>query len=100
MDNGESLEGSVAREVKEEVGVDVKDIQYVGQPELALPSQIMVGFVAAYAGGDIAIDREELEDARWFDANALPTGALSPQHRRLHHRERLRASVIRRVRGR
>jgi len=72
VDNGESLEGAVAREVKEEVGLDVTDIRYVGSQNWPFPSQLMVGFVATYAGGDIAIDREELEDARWFPRSALP----------------------------
>ncbi len=74
VDNGESLEGAVAREVKEEVGVDVKDIQYVGSQNWPFPSQLMVGFVAQYAGGEISVDRDELEDARWFPRTALPTG--------------------------
>ena len=74
VDNGESLEGCVAREVKEEVGVDVKDIQYVGSQNWPFPSQIMLGFIASYAGGEITIDREELEDARWFPRTEMPVG--------------------------
>ena len=74
VDNGESLEGCVAREVKEEVGVDVTDIQYVGCQNWPFPSQLMVGFVARYAGGELQIDREELEDARWFPRAELPSG--------------------------
>jgi len=73
VDNGESLEGCVAREVKEEVGVDVKDITYVGSQNWPFPSQLMVGFVATYAGGDIKVDPEELEDARWFPCSNLPS---------------------------
>jgi NAD+ diphosphatase len=72
VDNGESLEGCVAREIKEEAGVDVKDIRYVGSQNWPFPSQMMIGFVATYAGGDVVIDREELEDARWFPCDALP----------------------------
>jgi NAD+ diphosphatase len=72
VDNGECLEGAVEREVKEEVGVDVKDIQYVGSQNWPFPSQLMVGFVATYAGGDVTIDKDELEDARWFPRNELP----------------------------
>jgi NAD+ diphosphatase len=72
VDNGESLEGCVAREIKEEVGVDVKDITYVGSQNWPFPSQVMIGFVATYAGGDVVIDREELEDAKWFPCDALP----------------------------
>jgi len=72
VDNGESLEGAVAREVKEEVGVDVKDIRYVGSQNWPFPSQLMVGFVATYARGEIQVDPDELEDARWFPGDALP----------------------------
>ena len=72
VDNGESLEGCVAREIKEEVGVDVKNIRYVGSQNWPFPSQIMCGFVAEYAGGDVVVDTSELEDARWFPCDALP----------------------------
>lgn len=74
VDNGECLEGAVEREVKEEVGVDVKDIRYVGSQNWPFPSQLMVGFVASYAGGEVRVDEEELEDARWFPCGQLPTG--------------------------
>jgi NAD+ diphosphatase len=73
VDNGESLESCVAREIKEEAGVDVKDIRYVGSQNWPFPSQMMIGFVATYAGGDVVVDREELEDARWFPCGALPS---------------------------
>ena len=73
VDNGESLEGCVRREVKEEVGVDVDDIQYVGSQNWPFPSQLMVGFVARYAGGEVKVDPEELEDARWFPKGQLPS---------------------------
>lgn len=74
VDNGESLEAAVEREAREEVGVDVTDIRYVGSQNWPFPSQLMIGFVAAYAGGEIVIDREELEDARWFPCDDLPQG--------------------------
>jgi NAD+ diphosphatase len=62
----------VHREVKEEVGVEVSDLQYVGSQNWPFPSQLMIGFVARYAGGALRIDHEELEDARWFPCDALP----------------------------
>lgn len=74
VDNGECLEGAVAREVREEVGVEVTDIQYVGSQNWPFPSQLMVGFVARYAGGEVRIDADELEDARWFPCGQLPAG--------------------------
>jgi NAD+ diphosphatase len=78
VDNGESLEGCVAREVREEVGVEVSDVRYVGSQNWPFPSQLMIGFVATYAGGEVVVDREELEDARWFPGDALP--ALPSRH--------------------
>jgi NAD+ diphosphatase len=54
--------------------VDVKDIQYVGSQNWPFPSQIMIGFIASYAGGEITIDRDELEDARWFPRTEMPVG--------------------------
>ncbi len=78
VDNGESLEACVAREIKEEAGIDVKDIRYVGSQNWPFPSQMMIGFVATYAGGDVVVDHEELEDARWFPCTSLP--ALPSRH--------------------
>jgi NAD+ diphosphatase len=74
VDNGESLEGAVGREVREEVGVEVKNVTYVGSQNWPFPSQLMIGFVADYAAGEIRIDPEELEDARWFPDDGLPKG--------------------------
>jgi NAD+ diphosphatase len=72
VEPGETLEQCVAREVLEEVGVEVTEIRYVGSQPWPFPHQLMVGFMARYAGGDIAIDTTELADARWFTREALP----------------------------
>jgi NAD+ diphosphatase len=72
VEPGETLEQCVAREVLEEVGVAVTDIRYVGSQPWPFPHQLMVGFIARYAGGEIAIDTAELADARWFTRDALP----------------------------
>ncbi|ABQ27464.1 NAD(+) diphosphatase [Geotalea uraniireducens] len=72
LDFGESLEECVHREVKEETGIEVKNLRYVGSQNWPFPSQLMAGFVADYAGGEITVDREELEDARWFCRDAMP----------------------------
>ena len=50
----------------------------MGSQNWPFPSQLMIGFVATYAGGEIRIDREELEDARWFPCASLPEGP--PRH--------------------
>ncbi|HEX5690836.1 MAG TPA: NAD(+) diphosphatase [Roseiflexaceae bacterium] len=72
VEPGESLEQCVAREVLEEVGVEITDIEYVDSQPWPFPQQLMIGFMARYAGGEIAIDTSELVDARWFTRDALP----------------------------
>lgn len=70
---GESLEECVQREVEEEAGVQVTDIQYFGSQPWPFPHQLMIGFSARYESGEIRLDEEELDDAKWFEANALPS---------------------------
>lgn len=70
---GESLEECVAREVEEEVGVQVTDLVYEGSQPWPFPHQLMIGFTARYVRGEIRLDEEELDRAAWFPANALPS---------------------------
>lgn len=72
VEPGETFEECVAREVHEEVGVSVGPMRYVSSQAWPFPHQIMVGFIAEYAGGEIAIDTTELADARWFTRDAMP----------------------------
>ena len=48
-------------------------MRYLGSQCWPFPSQVMVGFVAEYAGGEIRVDTDELEDARWFAVDRLPS---------------------------
>lgn len=72
VEPGETLEQAVAREVKEEAAIDITDIRYIGSQPWPFPHSLMIGFTAGYAGGDIAVDPTELEDARWFTAADMP----------------------------
>lgn len=72
VDVGESLEGAAEREVCEEVGIEIRDLRYAGSQYWPFPSQLMIGFTAEYSGGEITVDRHELEDARWFSIHTLP----------------------------
>jgi NAD+ diphosphatase len=72
VEPGESLEEAVVREVREEVGISVKDIKYFGSQPWPFPHSLMIGFIAAYAGGKISMDDSEIEDAGWFTADRLP----------------------------
>ena len=72
VEPGESLEECVRREVKEEVGADVGVLAYAGSQPWPFPHQLMVGFTAEYAAGDIVPDGVELERAAWFTRETLP----------------------------
>jgi NAD+ diphosphatase len=72
LDFGESLEECILREAREEVGVKVTNIRYVGSQSWPFPSQQMIGFLADYAGGDLKPDGREVTEARWFTAGTLP----------------------------
>lgn len=72
VEPGESLEEAVHREIFEEVGICVTDLQYFGSQPWPFPHSLMIGFTARYAGGEITIDTQEIEDARWFSAYDLP----------------------------
>ncbi len=72
VEPGESLEEAVMREVKEEVGLEVKDIHYFGSQPWPFPHSLMIGFTATYASGDISLDDSEIEDAGWFTIDSLP----------------------------
>ncbi len=74
---GESLEDAVRREVAEETGVVVDEVAYFGNQAWPFPQSLMLGFTGRAASRDIAVDGEELEDARWFTRAELASGARS-----------------------
>jgi len=72
VEPGETLEECVRREVREEVGIEVDQIEYFGSQPWPFPNSLMVGFTARHAGGEIAIDGREIIEADWYDAASLP----------------------------
>jgi NAD+ diphosphatase len=72
VEPGETLEECVAREVKEEAGIDVSDIRYFASQPWPFPDSLMVAFTARYAGGAISVDGREVTDAQWFSADTFP----------------------------
>jgi NADH pyrophosphatase NudC (nudix superfamily) len=72
VEAGENLENAVAREIREEIGLEVGDITFVTSQNWPFPNSLMVGFTARYKSGAIQCDNNEISDAQWFSRNALP----------------------------
>ena len=81
VEQGESLEEAVAREVFEEAGVMVGTPRYESSQPWPFPSSLMLGFSAPWESGEPAVNDDELEDARWFtraEVEAAAAGEDAP----------------------
>ena len=77
LEPGESIEDAIHREVREEVGVEVKDLRYFASQSWPYPHSLMIAFTAEYAAGELRLDPNEIAEARWFGpGDKLPE--LSP----------------------
>jgi NAD+ diphosphatase len=72
VEPGESIEETIEREVREEVGVEVDNVRYFGSQPWPFPNSLMIGFTADCAGGELRADPAEIEDAGWYSADNLP----------------------------
>ena len=72
VEPGETLEECVKREIREEVGLAVKNIRYFGSQPWPFPNSLMIAFIADYADGEIRTDGSEILDAAWFSKDELP----------------------------
>jgi len=72
VEPGENLVECVKREVREEVGIEVKDIKYFGSQPWPYPDSLMIAFTAEYDGGEIKVDETEITDAGWFAREDIP----------------------------
>jgi len=73
VEAGETLEECAAREVREEVGIEITGLRYFRSQSWPFPNSLMLAFVADYAGGEITPDPSEIEAADWFLPDALPS---------------------------
>ncbi|WP_141102371.1 NAD(+) diphosphatase, partial [Acinetobacter baumannii] len=69
---GETLEEAVQREALEEVGLKLKNIQYMSSQPWPFPSNLMIAFRAEYESGEISLQEDEIADAQFFKFDQLP----------------------------
>lgn len=79
IEPGENTEQALAREVHEEVGLQVAECRYIGSQSWPFPGQLMLGYLAEWGGGELRLDPEEIAEARWFHRGALPEDLPPPQ---------------------
>ena len=71
VEPGESVEEAVHREVLEEVGIKIKNLQYKRSQSWPFPDSLMLGFTAEYESGDIKVDGDEIVRAQWFKKDEI-----------------------------
>jgi NAD+ diphosphatase len=73
VEPGESIEEAARRETLEEAGIVCGEVKYFRSQPWPFPMSLMIGCHARATNANITVDREELEDARWFtrDETAL-----------------------------
>ncbi len=72
VETGETLEECVSREVREETSLEIKNIRYFGSQSWPFPGQLMIGFTAQYASGNLQFADGELADGDFFTRDNLP----------------------------
>ena len=77
VEAGESAEQAVRREVAEEAGVVVGDVEYVGSQPWPFPGSLMLGFRGRATSTRIEVDGVEMADARWFTRDGLAAAVAS-----------------------
>ncbi|UTF60586.1 NAD(+) diphosphatase [Gilvimarinus sp. DA14] len=72
LEAGETPEQAVHREVYEEVGIQVRNLTYHSSQSWPFPGQLMLGYWAEFAAGELRLQEDEIADAGWFDVGQLP----------------------------
>ena len=72
VEPGETLETTVIRETREEVGIEIKNLRYFGSQPWPFPNNLMIAFTGEYASGEVTPDGVEIEEAHFFDVDEMP----------------------------
>jgi NAD+ diphosphatase len=79
VEAGESAESALAREIKEESGIDIdpESIEYLGSQPWPFPNSLMLGYRAQAKNFEINVDGEEIVEAQWFSKEEFKTACES-----------------------
>ena len=80
IDQGESIEEAVRREIMEEANIQVGEVRYHSSQPWPYPSSLMIGCIAQALSTDITIDDVELDDVRWFARAEILTALANPMN--------------------
>lgn len=72
VEAGETLEHAVSREVHEEAGILVRNVEYFSSQPWPFPNSLMIAFTAHWASGELVRGEDEIDDIRWFAPSELP----------------------------
>lgn len=82
VEPGEDIRSAVRRETREEIGLDLGQIDFFGSQPWPFPHSLMIGCVAEAIGDDtLTVDKRELADARWFGRSEV-RDMLAAKHAR------------------
>jgi NAD+ diphosphatase len=72
VEAGETLEHAVSREVHEEAGILVRNIEYFSSQPWPFPNSLMIAFTAEWASGELIAGDDEIDDVGWYAPSELP----------------------------
>lgn len=72
VEAGESAEDCLRREIREEAGIEIRNLRYFDSQSWPYPHSLMLGFIADYHGGELIAQESEIEDLGWFRFDDLP----------------------------
>ncbi len=72
LDQGETLEECVVREVKEETGLSITNVEYSASQPFCLSNTIMIGFTAEWESGEPVHDGVEICESGWYTKETIP----------------------------